>query len=247
MLGERGVRSTSSHPSPFEGRQHASLRWAGVTPRRRYYGRSDSWAGLPSRPGLPASRARPSRPFRLQSPRVPPSQLSHATPQPDGPPAFVTASAGQGFATGWGLAGSHEAESSSSSCGLAVHLLLLPAPPRGDAVAVGYRPESVCPEGTLTPPTMHARRRTSPRREPWGRGAHPGKPRQGRKRRLTETTDRRSVGVCRPSRGWANGLPESHGLRRGLGVCRPSRGWALRTTSPGLTPWATFCRPCGAG
>ena len=145
------------------------------------------------------------------------------------------------------LAGSQEAESSSSSCGLAVHLLLLPAPPRGDAVAVGYRPESVCPEGTLTPPTVHARRRTSPRREPWGRGAHPGKPRQGRKRRLTETTDRRSVGVCRPSRGWANGLPESHGLRRGLGVCRPSRGWALRTTSPGLTPWATFCRPCGAG
>ena len=45
------------------------------------------------------------------------------------------------------LAGSpvRQAESSSLSCGLVVHLLLLPTPPRGDAVAVGYRLESVLP------------------------------------------------------------------------------------------------------
>ena len=36
----------------------------------------------------------------------------------------------------------HPAESSSSSYGLVVLLLLLPTPPRGDAVTVGYMPES---------------------------------------------------------------------------------------------------------
>ena len=60
------------------------------------------------------------------------------------------------------LAGSpvRQAESSSLSCGLVVHLLLLPTPPRGDAVTVDYRPESVCLKGTSTPPTSHAHRRT---------------------------------------------------------------------------------------
>jgi hypothetical protein len=53
-----------------------------------------------------------------------------------------------------------QAESSSLSCGLVVHLLLLPTPPRGDAVTVDYRPESVCLKGTSTPPTSHAHRRT---------------------------------------------------------------------------------------
>ena len=45
------------------------------------------------------------------------------------------------------LAGSpgHRAESSSSSYGLVVHLLLLPTSPHGDAVTVGYRLESVLP------------------------------------------------------------------------------------------------------
>ena len=36
---------------------------------------------------------------------------------------------------------SFQAESRSLSYGLIVHLLRLPTPPRGDAVAVGYRPE----------------------------------------------------------------------------------------------------------
>jgi hypothetical protein len=61
------------------------------------------------------------------------------------------------------LAGSPTAlaESSSSSYGLVVHLLRLPTPPRGDAVAVGYRPQSVCLKWTCTTPTRYAHRRTS--------------------------------------------------------------------------------------
>jgi hypothetical protein len=61
------------------------------------------------------------------------------------------------------LAGSprRQAESRSSSCGPNFHLLLLPTPPRGDAVAVGYGPESVCPEGTSTLQDVCALRRTS--------------------------------------------------------------------------------------
>ena len=54
------------------------------------------------------------------------------------------------------LAGSPSrlAESSSSSYGLVVRLLLLPTPPHDDAVTGGYGPESVCPKGTFTPLTV---------------------------------------------------------------------------------------------
>ena len=41
-----------------------------------------------------------------------------------------------------------------------VRLLLLPTPPRSDAVTVGYRPECVYLEGTRTPLAVCARRRT---------------------------------------------------------------------------------------
>jgi hypothetical protein len=44
-----------------------------------------------------------------------------------------------------------QAESSSLSYGWTVRLLLLPTPPRDDAVAVGYRPENVYLKGTSTP------------------------------------------------------------------------------------------------
>jgi hypothetical protein len=47
------------------------------------------------------------------------------------------------------------------SYGLVVHLLLLPTPPRDDAVTVGYKPESVYLEGTFTPLTKYAHRRTA--------------------------------------------------------------------------------------
>ena len=54
------------------------------------------------------------------------------------------------------LAGSPSrlAESSSSSYGLVVRLLLLPTPSHDDAVTGGYGPESVCPKGTFTPLTI---------------------------------------------------------------------------------------------
>src|SRR5207244_4983567 len=53
------------------------------------------------------------------------------------------------------------AESSSSSYRLVVHLLLLPTPPPGDAVAFSYRPESVCLKRTCTSLTSRALRRTA--------------------------------------------------------------------------------------
>ncbi len=53
------------------------------------------------------------------------------------------------------------AESSSSSYGLVVHLLLLPTLLRSSAVTVGYRPESAYLERTCTALTMHTLRRTS--------------------------------------------------------------------------------------
>ncbi len=60
---------------------------------------------------------------------------------------------------------SFQAESSSLSYGLIVHLLLLPTPPHGDAVAVGYRPERAYLKRTSTSLTKRAFRRTE------GRGA----------------------------------------------------------------------------
>ena len=61
------------------------------------------------------------------------------------------------------LAGSppHPAVSRSSSYGLVIHLLLLPTPPHGDAVTIGYRPESACLTGTFTPLTKPTLGRTS--------------------------------------------------------------------------------------
>jgi hypothetical protein len=46
------------------------------------------------------------------------------------------------------------------SCGLAPHLRVLPTPPHGDAVPVGYRPESVCLKRTCTSLNVCARGRT---------------------------------------------------------------------------------------
>jgi hypothetical protein len=44
--------------------------------------------------------------------------------------------------------------------GLFLHLLLLPTPPRGDAVTFGYRPECVYLKRTCTSPTRYVHRRT---------------------------------------------------------------------------------------
>ena len=89
------------------------------------------------------------------------SQLYHATPQLD----RFSALRGPGFALGMQARHLRQTESSSSSYGLVVRLLLLPTPPRGDAVALGFGPESVCPEGTFTPLTIAPFGRTYPQRQ----------------------------------------------------------------------------------
>ncbi len=61
------------------------------------------------------------------------------------------------------LAGSPQrpGESRSSSYGPMVHLRLLPTPPHGDAVTLGYRPESACLGETSTPLIEYTLRRIS--------------------------------------------------------------------------------------
>ena len=110
------------------------LRSTPVTALLSSYEDSDSSAGLPPAEVSPLHVTRHSEPFCLQTPHVPPSPLSHATPQLDGFPLT-----GSGLHH-W-LAGSpgRQAESSSSACGLVPHLQLLPTPPRGDAVTFGFQ------------------------------------------------------------------------------------------------------------
>src|SRR2546428_7079758 len=102
------------------------------------------------------------RPFHLQPPGIPPSSLCHATPQRHGCPR------GSDFAPGMQARQVCPAESSSSSYGLVVHLLLLSTPPLGDAVAFSFRPESVCLKRTSTSLTSRALRRTYHRLQPHG-------------------------------------------------------------------------------
>ena len=91
------------------------------------------------------------RPFRLQPPSG--CRLSFRT-RPLSSTARLPRASGRLWLRSW-LAGSppFQAESSSSSYGLVVHLLQLSTSPHGDAVAVGFRPERVCLEGTCTPLT----------------------------------------------------------------------------------------------
>jgi len=155
----------------FESTFLRSLRSISVTRLHRYYGRSDSCCPalrdlvrelrLFVQTGLPDSRELPSRPFRLQPPDAPLSPLLHATPQLDSFPF-----SGLDFAFDRQARRLHPAVSSSLSYGLVVHLLLLPTSPRDDAVAVGYRSESVYLKRTFTSPTTRAFRRTSPGQRP---------------------------------------------------------------------------------
>jgi len=89
----------------------------------------------------------------------PPTSLSHATPQRAGLPPGLRRSGLRHWIAGSSVC---PAVSSSSAYGLVVRLPLLRTPPRGDALTFGFRPESACLTGTLTPLTMHARRRTIP-------------------------------------------------------------------------------------
>src|SRR5208337_104413 len=85
------------------------------------------------------------RALRLQSPRRSHRSLCHLSCQRRRLPAHR--GSGLRLSTGGSPAGT--AESSSSSYGLPVRLALLPTPPRGDAVTVGYRTETGTPEVDL--------------------------------------------------------------------------------------------------
>ena len=137
----------------------------GVTPLHHYYGSSDSCRSLPPRQVSPLNA--------LELPPVPspttlrPSVAALGYPEPDGSPSWrgptsFGALGEFGFAFESQARRVRPAESSSSSYGPGFHLLLLPTPPRGDAVAVGYGPESHCPTGTFIPLIQGAHGRTIP-------------------------------------------------------------------------------------
>jgi hypothetical protein len=83
------------------------------------------------------------------------------------PLSATSTRAGLGFVLPTRTRRVHPAVSSSSSYGLVIHLRLLPTSPRGDAVTVGYGPESACPGRTLTSLSVRACRRT------WDAGHRP--------------------------------------------------------------------------
>ena len=83
--------------------------------------------------------------LRLQSPHRLPRSLCHLSCQRRRLPAHR----GSGLRPSIGGSPVGTAESSSCHYGLPVRLALLPTPPRGDAVTVGYRTETGIPEGDL--------------------------------------------------------------------------------------------------
>src|SRR5258708_2769471 len=89
----------------------------------------------------------------LPSPTTSPLPTVAFAPNPSAP----WASHRNGSGLRLSLAGSPigPAESSLLFYGRLLHLPLLPAGPRGDAVTVGYRPEWACLKGTPTPPLLH--------------------------------------------------------------------------------------------
>jgi hypothetical protein len=116
---------------------------------------------LTSRPvsspnGISVFRRIAFRPFRPQAPHVPLSPLlRYPTNSTDYPHLRIP-----GFAISTQARRDHQAGSGSSSCGLVVRFLLLPTLPRGNAVPVGFRPESDCLERTSTSLTMRLHTRT---------------------------------------------------------------------------------------
>ncbi len=199
--------------------------WVPFAPRplqalHRYYGPCDSCRIGSSVPlwdmntapicpaGIPASRARPSRPFCPQPPNVPRGRFHTLPFSASGFPPF-----GRSGLRHW-LAGSlvRRAETGFSSCGLVGHLLLLPTPPHGDAVAVGFRPESACLERDFTSPVMHARGRTSQGRQALEeRCARNTEPRRGRQKPLSVAPSGLPVAAG----------PDFQGLRPWLHSCGP--------------------------
>jgi hypothetical protein len=106
------------------------------------------------RPGLPASRVRPSEHSALNHRDVSCHRF-HTQPLSMAGFRFRSrlrhSTAGSPDAT---------AETGSSSYGLLVHFQLLSTPFHKDAVTFSYRPECACLKRTSTSPIKHARRRT---------------------------------------------------------------------------------------
>ena len=149
----------------------ASLRSTPVTALHRYYGRSDSCPAALRLLARMNTGLHPGQVSLIHAHILPDHSVSNHPVAPRRRfltlPLSATASHVAeclGFAIALQARRACPAESSSSSYGLVVHLLLLPTPPRGDAVTVGYRPESVCLKRTCTSLDGRASRRTrSPR------------------------------------------------------------------------------------
>ncbi len=119
-----------------------------LTPARpalRLHGRNMNTVSAPDRP--PCFTHLNFRSLCLQPPAKLSISLLYVTPQL----IELPNASGLGFAFAPQARQLCQAESSSLSYGWIVRLLLLPTPPRGDAVAVGYRPENACLKGTFTP------------------------------------------------------------------------------------------------
>ena len=146
----------------------APLRSTPVTAPRRYFERSDSCAGGSSAPAEHEHRPDPAQ----VSLRPVPCRHDHSvsthltcpgvafTRYPLAPVGSRIAAV-EDFASSTQAHRSRPAVSSSSSYGLVTPRRLLPTSPHGDAVIVGYGPESVCPERTSTSLSWHHCRRTS--------------------------------------------------------------------------------------
>ncbi len=169
----------------------APLRSTRVTALRRYYGRSDSCAGGSSAPMSMNTVLIPAQGSLRPVPCRHDHSVSNHLTRPGTAfaryPSAATSSPPQGWVEISSFATqthrSRPAESSLSSYGLVIPPRLLPTSPRGDAVIVGYGPESVCPERTSTSLSWHHCRRTSRRAK---RGRH-------RESGTTQSTEKHGV------------------------------------------------------
>jgi len=147
----------------FESTFLRSLRSTPVTELHRYYGRSDSCLLGSSGPWSMNSDSFHKQVSLIHASGLPDhsvsKHLTHSRRRFSRYPSAPRASLFRwvlDFAFRTQARHLRPAESSLLSYGLVVHLLLLPTPPRGDAVAVGYRPESVYLKRTFTSPTTRA-------------------------------------------------------------------------------------------
>lgn len=148
----RWVFRTSGH---YAFHLPGTLRSTSITRLHHYYGSSDSCRDQSSRQvSLLHEQDRPAIP--------PPTtwslrrSLSHVTPQR----LRLPRNRGLGFATRRQARQTTRPNRVHLRCGLAVRLTMLPTPPRGDAVSIGYRPENVYLKRTSTSLSLLIHKRT---------------------------------------------------------------------------------------